>query len=331
MKKGFTLIELLVVMAIIAILAALLMPALARAREAARRTQCLNNLKQFGGGLQVYMGDHDGRMPLNANLWDNNSGGCDSLCQLYPSYVSTAMLFLCPSDKVNELVPLPETYGGTCDDAGNFTQRTGQHYYNDNSCWTGQKCEVWADMYGMTNVDDISYAFMGEDACSVEEKVDAGNLLIMGDNEEEGIEAPQENGTLNMNSRTVYGDIDTAFSSGRGKCGLFYKTVEGDGCEDVSTENYPAEGLIYSYTGGLEEADNHSRDGVNVLYYDSHAGFISEPWPSPLGMLRKQIAAGAGCASHYGWAAPWGAWDHYDWADPDDRMNNTRVFVGPPQ
>ncbi len=67
-QRGFTLIELLVVIAIIAILAAILFPVFAQARESARRTSCLSNLKQLGTAFQMYQQDYDGRFHKAAGI-----------------------------------------------------------------------------------------------------------------------------------------------------------------------------------------------------------------------------------------------------------------------
>ncbi|MEI6518598.1 MAG: prepilin-type N-terminal cleavage/methylation domain-containing protein [bacterium] len=73
MKKGFTLIELLVVIAIIAILAAILFPVFARAREKARQTTCTSNQRQIAATLQMYLQDHDEQYPDTASVWSSIS------------------------------------------------------------------------------------------------------------------------------------------------------------------------------------------------------------------------------------------------------------------
>ncbi len=95
-KKGFTLIELLVVIAIIALLAAILFPVFARARENARKSSCSNNLKQIMTGVIQYTQDYDEMYPP---AWDKPDGTNNTMWyQLVQPYVKSTQIFQCPSD-----------------------------------------------------------------------------------------------------------------------------------------------------------------------------------------------------------------------------------------
>jgi prepilin-type N-terminal cleavage/methylation domain-containing protein/prepilin-type processing-associated H-X9-DG protein len=104
-RAAFTLIELLVVIAIIAILAAILFPVFARARENARRASCMSNLKQISLGWLMYAEDYDGRLPFYP------SGGVMEF--VFP-YVKNTQVFRCPSSGlVQQNSPTMSSYYAT--------------------------------------------------------------------------------------------------------------------------------------------------------------------------------------------------------------------------
>ncbi len=181
-RSGFTLIELLVVIAIIAILIALLLPAVQQAREAARRSECMNNLKQLGIAFHNYHGDHQ-VMPDGGNDATgatpgafSNSSGCSDCCnansrghwnwmyQIMP-YVEQANLYEEPSDNTIYQTPVkayfcpsrrsPGVYGSSAksDYAGNagdgFTAYNG--ILNRRGCNSSVQVNIAAILDGTSN------------------------------------------------------------------------------------------------------------------------------------------------------------------------------------
>jgi len=103
-KPGFTLVELLIIIAVLAILAALLLPALAAAKRKAQRINCVNNLKQCGIGFKLWVGDNNDMMPMEVTIIKGGTKEFDSGAdtfrhfQILSNEVNTTKIFVCPAD-----------------------------------------------------------------------------------------------------------------------------------------------------------------------------------------------------------------------------------------
>ncbi len=134
-KAGFTLIELLVVIAIIAILAAILFPVFARAREKARQTSCLNNQKQWALAWQMYLQDYDENIPPYALriLVPSPGWGTRWHILLLP-YIKNEQIRLCPSN--------PEAYGASY----GLSYGYNGYYLRDPAWGYGQGADVLSEI-----------------------------------------------------------------------------------------------------------------------------------------------------------------------------------------
>ncbi len=122
MRRAFTLIELLVVIAIIGTLAALLMPALGRARESGRATACLSNLRQVGLALQMYVQDNHNRLPAMSDLYPGVINEHPGPNQVLGDYLGNTNVLRCPSDRFTDEAAAVKTLGMT------FFAQTGSSF-----------------------------------------------------------------------------------------------------------------------------------------------------------------------------------------------------------
>ena len=175
-RKAFTLIELLVVIAIIAILAAILFPVFARARENARRSSCQSNLKQIGLGIIQYAQDYDEKMPRAYYAYPDSSGtpaGNDIIgdykwMDVVQPYAKSVQVFNCPSDSFSNgthraYVYPPSSRNSTLQEFGSYNCNQGYSGLGqDNSGPLGGNAT--SQGASLSSMQDVSRTVMISDA-----------------------------------------------------------------------------------------------------------------------------------------------------------------------